>query len=91
MNSIVNTSWDPSLIALSFAFAVIGSFVALTAANRLTNRRGALDWTNVLAVGVALGGVGVWSMHFIGMFPHGRPAMTAECYSSLISCRRWRR
>ncbi|MFP8833837.1 MHYT domain-containing protein [Hydrogenophaga sp. XSHU_21] len=67
MNSIVNTSWDPSLIALSFAFAVIGSFVALTAANRLTNRRGALDWTNVLAVGVALGGVGVWSMHFIGM------------------------
>ncbi len=67
MNSIVNTSWDPGLIALSFAFAVIGSFVALTAANRLTDSRGALDWTNVLGVGVALGGVGVWSMHFIGM------------------------
>lgn len=67
MNSTVNTAWDPGLIALSFAFAVIGSFVALTAANRLTHRRGGLDWTNVLGVGVALGGVGVWSMHFIGM------------------------
>lgn len=67
MNTIVNTSWDPGLIALSFAFAVIGSFVALSAATRLRNRRGALDWNSVLTIGVALGGVGVWSMHFIGM------------------------
>lgn len=67
MNTIVNTSWDPGLIALSFAFAVIGSFVALSAATRLRGAKGRLDWTNVLAVGVALGGVGVWSMHFIGM------------------------
>lgn len=67
MNTIVNTSWDPGLIALSFAFAVIGSFVALSAATRLRNRRGALDWNSVFTVGIALGGVGVWSMHFIGM------------------------
>jgi NO-binding membrane sensor protein with MHYT domain len=67
MNTIVNTSWDPGLIALSFAFAVIGSFVALSAASRLYAGKGRLDWINVLAVGVALGGVGVWSMHFIGM------------------------
>ncbi|HEX5739127.1 MAG TPA: MHYT domain-containing protein [Hydrogenophaga sp.] len=67
MNFIVTTSWDPGLISLSFAFAVIGSFVALSAATRLRGRRDALDWGNVLTVGVALGGVGVWSMHFIGM------------------------
>ncbi|MBX3610194.1 MAG: histidine kinase [Hydrogenophaga sp.] len=67
MNPLVNTAWDPSLIALSFAFAVFGSFVALSAATRIRTARGALDWSNVLAVGVALGGVGVWSMHFIGM------------------------
>jgi len=67
MNTIVNTTWDPGLIALSFAFAVIGSFVALSAATRIRNRRGALDWNSVFTVGIALGGVGVWSMHFIGM------------------------
>jgi NO-binding membrane sensor protein with MHYT domain len=67
MNTIVNTTWDPGLIALSFAFAVVGSFVALSAATRLYASKGRLDWINVLAVGVALGGVGVWSMHFIGM------------------------
>lgn len=65
--SPVNTSYDISLIALSFAFSVIGSFVALSAANRLTSSRGALNVGNLLAIGVALGGVGVWSMHFIGM------------------------
>jgi NO-binding membrane sensor protein with MHYT domain len=67
MNTIVNTSWDVGLITLSFAFAVIGSFVALSAASRIRNRRGALDWNSVFTVGIALGGVGVWSMHFIGM------------------------
>lgn len=67
MNPTVNTSWDFGLVALSFAFAVVGSFVALSAASLLRNRRGQLAWSNVLTVGLALGGVGVWSMHFIGM------------------------
>lgn len=67
MNSAVLTSWDPGLVALSFLFSVIGSFIALTAANGLRSSQGRLDWTRLLTVGAALGGVGVWSMHFIGM------------------------
>ncbi|PZO20662.1 MAG: histidine kinase [Burkholderiales bacterium] len=67
MNSTVTTAFNPLLIALSFAFAVIGSFVALTAAGRVQQRGGRQSLSNVLTVGVALGGIGVWSMHFIGM------------------------
>lgn len=63
----VNTSYDLGLIALSFFFSVIGSFVALTAAGRLSNRNVSLRFSNLMTIGVALGGVGVWSMHFIGM------------------------
>jgi NO-binding membrane sensor protein with MHYT domain len=63
----VNTSFDIGLVALSFSFAVIGSFVALSAAGRLVSRNGRLSLSNLLTIGVALGGVGVWSMHFIGM------------------------
>jgi len=63
----VSTSYDLGLIGLSFFFSVIGSFVALTAANRLSTHRAGLSIGNLLTVGVALGGVGVWSMHFIGM------------------------
>src|SRR5512145_1887771 len=67
MNPIVTTAFDPLLVALSFAFAVIGSFVALTAAGRVNQRGGRQSLSNIVTVGVALGGIGVWSMHFIGM------------------------
>ena len=67
MNPNVTTAFDPLLVALSFAFAVIGSFVALTAAGRVNQRGGRQSLSNVLTVGIALGGIGVWSMHFIGM------------------------
>lgn len=63
----VNTSYDIGLVALSFAFAVIGSFVALSAAGKLFTRKGGMSVSNLLTIGVSLGGVGVWSMHFIGM------------------------
>lgn len=67
MNDLVSTQYDTGLVALSFAFAVIGSFVALSAATGVRRASGRLNLSNVLTVGVALGGVGVWSMHFIGM------------------------
>lgn len=67
MNQIVTTSIDPLLAALSFAFAVLGSFIALTAASRIRDARGRLNLGNILVAGLALGGIGVWSMHFIGM------------------------
>lgn len=66
MNSPVVTAYDPALVALSFLLAVIGSFIALTAASRAKSE-GRVGLSNALTVGVALGGIGVWSMHFIGM------------------------
>src|SRR2546430_10626458 len=41
-------------------------FRSLTAAQRIRGREG-LSWLNLLAAGTALGGIGVWSMHFTGM------------------------
>jgi len=67
MNTPVSTQFDFALVALSFLFSVVGSFVALTAASRVKDERGRISRSNLLTVGVALGGIGVWSMHFIGM------------------------
>ena len=67
MNPIVTTSIDLTLAALSFAFAVIGSFIALNAASRIRGTDGRLQTGNILVAGIALGGIGVWTMHFIGM------------------------
>ncbi|MFT4242049.1 MAG: MHYT domain-containing protein [Acidovorax sp.] len=60
------TSYEMGLVALSYAIAVLGSFVALSAARRVRDGEG-IDWLNLLAAGTALGGIGVWSMHFTGM------------------------
>ena len=66
MNPLVVTSFQPGYVALSFLISVLGSFVALTAATRIRRGR-TISRFNTLAAGVALGGIGVWAMHFIGM------------------------
>jgi NO-binding membrane sensor protein with MHYT domain len=67
MNPIVLSSYQPMYVVLSFLFAVAGSFVALTAATRIKQADGTFSTPNTLTAGLALGGIGVWAMHFIGM------------------------
>lgn len=67
MNSVVLSSYQPLYIVLSFLFAVAGSFVALTAATRIRQADGTFSTANTFTAGLALGGIGVWAMHFIGM------------------------
>jgi len=67
VNPTVVASWQLPYVALSFTISVLGAFVALTAATRIRERSGGISRFNALAAGVALGGIGVWAMHFIGM------------------------
>jgi NO-binding membrane sensor protein with MHYT domain len=67
MNPVVSSSYQLSYVAISFAIAVLGSFVALTAATRIRQQNGKISLFNTISAGIALGGIGVWSMHFIGM------------------------
>ena len=67
INPVVTTSFDTVFVVLSLLMAIVGSFVALTAASRIKQANGRINRTNATAAGLALGGVGVWSMHFIGM------------------------
>lgn len=67
MNPVVTTQYQEAYLVLSFALAFIGSLVALTAATRIRRRDGSLSLLNTIAAGIALGGIGVWAMHFVGM------------------------
>src|SRR5207253_3380214 len=60
-------AFDPVFVALSFVISAIGAFVALTAATRIGASRRSINGVNLLAAGLALGGIGIWAMHFIGM------------------------
>jgi NO-binding membrane sensor protein with MHYT domain len=67
MNPVVQSSFQLSYVLVSFLIAVLGAFVALSAATRIRTAAGQLSLVNTVSAGIALGGIGVWSMHFIGM------------------------
>lgn len=68
MNPILlPTTFDATYVAMSFVLSAVGAFVALTAAAGISGRGRPLNYVNLLASGLALGGIGIWSMHFIGM------------------------
>jgi NO-binding membrane sensor protein with MHYT domain len=63
---VMSGTYDPFLVALSVAVAILASFTALNLSGRLLAAdRAARPWW-LIAAAVALGG-GIWSMHFIGM------------------------
>lgn len=69
---MLQVSWDPVLVGISFLVAFIASFVALDSAGKIaaSNHSAALFWR--ISGGVTLG-IGIWSMHFIGMLAMKMP------------------
>ena len=57
--SPVVSSYQWGYVALSYAFAVLGSLVALTAATRIRSAGGGIRIGSTIAAGLALGGIGV--------------------------------
>jgi diguanylate cyclase (GGDEF)-like protein/PAS domain S-box-containing protein len=63
---IIAGHYDPILVALSIAVAILASFTALNLAGRLLAAEQAARAWWLAAASVALGG-GIWTMHFVGM------------------------
>jgi NO-binding membrane sensor protein with MHYT domain len=67
MSTVMPASYDVFYVALSFVIAAVGAFVALTAVVQMESRDRRTRLLNLAAASVALGGIGIWAMHFIGM------------------------
>ncbi|GAB3260127.1 putative bifunctional diguanylate cyclase/phosphodiesterase [Chitinimonas naiadis] len=66
------SSYNPLLVLLSLLVAILASYTALDLAGRITTAQGrAAHWW--LAGGASAMGVGIWSMHFIGMLAFQLP------------------
>jgi serine phosphatase RsbU (regulator of sigma subunit)/NO-binding membrane sensor protein with MHYT domain len=65
-------SYDHRLVVLSVLIAILASYTALDLAGRVTASRGRarLVW---LIGGATSMGIGIWSMHYIGMLAFGLP------------------
>src|SRR6185436_20753382 len=66
------SSYNPMLVAASLFVAILASYTALDMAGRITTAQGrAARWW--LAGGASAMGIGIWSMHFIGMLAFSLP------------------
>ncbi|QMG40930.1 EAL domain-containing protein [Citrobacter freundii] len=81
---MLHVSWDPVLIGISFVVAFIASFIALDSAGKvaISSRRESTFWR--LSGGATLG-LGIWSMHFIGMLAM-KMSMSINYHFVLTAC-----
>ena len=63
---MVHTGYNPPLVALSIAIAVLASYTALDLGGRVRGASAGARWGWVVAASLAMGG-GIWAMHFVGM------------------------
>ncbi|MDQ0111124.1 bifunctional diguanylate cyclase/phosphodiesterase [Paenibacillus harenae] len=68
----IHGSYDSLLVVFSYIIAVAASYTALDLAGRVSNAKGRsrLGW---LSFGAAIMGMGIWSMHFVGMLAYSLP------------------
>ncbi len=82
---VLTTSFDIGWVAISFVVSVLGAYTALWVAPSIAGRRnGQVNWFNAFLSGLALGGVGIWSMHFLGMLAYEVPLAVGYRLTELI-------
>ncbi|CAO3614723.1 unnamed protein product [Cunninghamella blakesleeana] len=58
--------FNGGIVFVSYIISVIGSMTTLELLSRRTHIRGRNNWYLLLSAALSMGGVGIWSMHFIG-------------------------
>src|SRR5579871_6813413 len=76
--------YDHRLVALSVVIAVCASYAALDLAGRVTAARGKsrLAW---LVGGASAMGLGIWSMHYIGMLAFNLPLQVEYDWPTVLA------
>jgi PAS domain S-box-containing protein len=81
--AILSGSYDYRLVALSAFIAVLASYAALDLGGRVTASRGRLRliW---LTGGASAMGMGIWSMHYIGMLAYSLPVLVLYDWPTVL-------
>ena len=73
VGDVLPAHYDLLTVCASYVVAVLGSLTALYHAQHMYHRDGSLRWPVAIGAAVALGGVGIWAMHFLGMMGYRLP------------------
>ncbi|MCD9023223.1 MHYT domain-containing protein [Cohnella silvisoli] len=72
----VHGSYDTTLVLFSYIVAVVASYTVLDLAGRVSETSGRSRWL-WLSFGAVAMGMGIWSMHFVGMLAFSLPVPVA--------------
>ncbi|MBH1963601.1 MAG: histidine kinase [Comamonadaceae bacterium] len=73
VGDVLSPRYDILLVVFSYIISVLGSYAALAHTKRLYRPDGTINRSMAAGAAVALGGVGIWSMHFVGMMGYRLP------------------
>jgi NO-binding membrane sensor protein with MHYT domain len=73
VGDVLQARYDLFHVFASYVVSVLGSFAALYHAQHMFRRDGSIKWPIAAGGAVALGGIGIWTMHFIGMMGYRLP------------------
>ena len=77
--------YDLKLVALSLVIAIIASYTALELAGRVSQAEGRSSWFWLVGGAVSMG-IGIWSMHFVGMLAFHLPIPVAyDAVTTMLS------
>ena len=77
IGQLLEPTYGWAMVCLSYLTACVGSMLALLCAEHMFRADGRLDLPVAVSGAVALGGIGIWSMHFIGMIAYRLPVPIA--------------
>jgi NO-binding membrane sensor protein with MHYT domain len=67
VGQVLNPTYAIGTVVLSYVISFFGSLLALLCTRKMLRGDGSVDFAMLAGGAVALGGIGIWSMHFIGM------------------------
>jgi NO-binding membrane sensor protein with MHYT domain len=77
--------YDPVLVTLSVAIAIVGSYTGLYLASRIASSSGAYRKACLAGAAITIGG-GIWAMHFVGMLAVSVPvALQYDLFGTFLS------
>src|ERR1019366_4022 len=81
--AILAGSYDYRLVALSLLIATLASYTALDLGARVTASRGRLHFVWLTGGAIAMG-MGIWSMHYIGMLAYNLPVPVSYDWPTVL-------
>jgi NO-binding membrane sensor protein with MHYT domain len=73
IGDVLPPQYDTYFVVASYIISVAGSFIALYHAQFMYREDGSLNRSMAFGAALALGGLGIWTMHFLGMIGYQLP------------------